>query len=299
MDNSKLLNWGLAASAVAILAALVGYLFFWSPDETTACRNGMTGSGDSTCMKDGGCDMMDGMGGMSGMMGGPTGATSTPLTIDQAADAAQRYLGDYGNPDLKVREVVEFTNNFYVRVVEQSTNSGAFELLVNRSSGEVTSEPGPNMMWNNKYGAYSFGDGNDGMMEDGSMGGMHDGMMDGSGGSMDGGSSMMQTGSDMLDGGTCGMMGNTGGQANANASTNGGATTDMPVKKAEARDRAQKYLDTQFLGARAGEPDTYYGYYTVKMEKDGRIFGILSVNGYYDQFWYHAWLGVFLSAKQF
>jgi len=271
MDNSKLLNWGLAAGAVAILAALVGYLFFWSSDETTDSWHRMKNSGDSACMKDGDCEMMGGtggmmegmggmsaMGGMMGMMGGPTDAATAPLTIDQAADAAKRYLDDNGNADLKVKEVVEFTNSFYIRVVEQSSNSGALELMVNRSSGEVTSEPGSNMMWNNKYGAHSSSDGNDGMM----------------------------------DGGTCGMMGTAGGQTNASA------TTDMPVKKTEARDRAQKYLDTQFPGARAGEPDTFYGYYTVKAEKDGRTFGILSVNGNDDQVWYHAWLGVYLSGKQ-
>ncbi|MFA6001785.1 MAG: hypothetical protein WC828_06675 [Thermoleophilia bacterium] len=325
MDNSKLLNWGMAAGAVAILAALVGYLFFWSSDDTTACRSGMMGSGNSACMKDGGCDMMDGMSGMGdmmdgmsgmgGMMGGPTGDSSTPLTIDQASDAAKRYLDDYGNKDLKVKEVVEFTNSFYVRVIEQSSNSGALELVVNRNSGEVTSEPGPNRMWNTRYGSQGSSDSNGGMMDggdgsmdgmmdgsDGSMSGMHEGMMDGSGGSMDG----MMDGSDgsmsgmhdgMMDGGTCGMMGNTGGGSNTSA--NASATTDMPVTKAEARDRAQKYLDTQFPGAKAGEPDTSYGYYSVKVEKDGRTFGILSVNGDDRQIWYHAWLGAFLSGKQF
>ncbi|MFA5809874.1 MAG: hypothetical protein WC935_06015 [Thermoleophilia bacterium] len=303
MDNSKLLSWGLAAGAVAILAALTGYLFFWSSDETTARRHGMKSSGDSACMKDGDCEMMGGiggmmegmggmsaMGGMMGMMGGPTDAAATPLTVDQAADAARRYLDDNGNADLKVKEVVEFTNSFYVRVVEQSTNSGALELLVNRSSGEVTTEPGPNMMWNTKYGAHSSTDGNDGMMDDGLMDGMHDGMMDSNGGSMDGGASMMENG--MMDGGTCGMMGNAGGQVNASV------TTDMTVKKADARDRAQKYLDTRLAGARAGESDTFYGYYTVKVEKDGRTFGILSVNGDDGKFWYHAWLGAYLSGKQ-
>ncbi|MFA5802452.1 MAG: hypothetical protein WC911_08235 [Thermoleophilia bacterium] len=334
MDNSKLLNWGLAAGAVAILAALVGYLFFWSSDDTTACRNGMHGSGDSACMKDGGCGMMDGMGGMMGgmggmsgmtgmmgMMGGPTDAATAPVTIDKAADVAKRYLDDKGNPDLKAKEIVEFTNSFYVRVVEQSTGSGALELIVNRSSGEVTTEPGPGMMWNSKYGAQNstggdggMMDGMDGMegmdhgsMDGGSMEGMDHGSMDGmdsgsmggmQGGMMDGGgnSSMMQNG--MMDGGTCGMMGNAGAQANSSGQTNTAATTDMTVKKADARARAQKYLDTQLPGATAGEPETFYGYYTVKVDKDGRTFGMLSVNGDDGQFWYHAWLGTFLGGAR-
>lgn len=312
MDNSKLLNWGLAAGAVAILAALVGYLFFWSSDDTTACRNGMHGSGDSACMKDGGCGMMDGMegmmggmGGMSGMsgmmgmMGGPTDAATAPVTIDKAADVAKRYLDDNGNPDLKAKEIVEFTNSFYVRVVEQSTGSGALELIVNRSSGEVTTEPGPGMMWNKKYGAENSTSGDDGMMDgmDG-MEGMDHGSMDSGSmegmdhGSMDG----MQGG--MMDGGTCGMMSNAGSQANSSSQTNADATTDMTVKKADARARAQKYLDTQLPGATAGEPETFYGYYTVKVDKDGRTFGMLSVNGDDGQFWYHAWLGTFLGGAR-
>jgi hypothetical protein len=40
-------------------------------------------------------------------------------------------------------------------IKDKSTGAGAFELLVNRYTGYVTPEPGPNMMWNTKYGAMS------------------------------------------------------------------------------------------------------------------------------------------------
>lgn len=91
-----------------------------------------------------------------GMMGGRgawgySGA-GTPLTLDQATDAARQYLSTYGNPDLILVEVMEFSNNFYAEVEEQSTGVHAFELLIDRYGGSVYPEPGPNLMWNARYG---------------------------------------------------------------------------------------------------------------------------------------------------
>lgn len=100
-----------------------------------------------------------GSGMMGEMMGGryPSGAwgnpdNQTPLTLDQAVEAARRSLVAYGNPDLQLTEVMEFSNNFYVEVAEKSTSIHAFELLVDRFTGAVSPEPGPNMMWNTQYG---------------------------------------------------------------------------------------------------------------------------------------------------
>jgi len=243
VKNQQLLIWGLAAGVIALVIFVAGYAFVWNTD-------GQGNIDDFMRNYDG---MMGGgaMGGMmgGGAMGGPVDSATAPITIDQAVDAANRYLGSYGNPDLKVREVVEFTNDYYVRVNEQSKNVGAFELLVNRNSGSVTSGPGPNLIWNTKYG----------------MGSIHDfnGMM------------------------------NSGNSTNSST-----ATTDMPFKKNDARDRAQKFLDLQLPGAKAGDPETFYGYYTVEVEKDGRLLGILSVDGYYGQVWWHSWHGSYLSGKK-
>ena len=55
------------------------------------------------------------------------------------------------NPDLAVREVEEYTQNFYVQIYEKSTGIGAFELLIDKYTGSVYPEQGPNMMWNTKY----------------------------------------------------------------------------------------------------------------------------------------------------
>jgi hypothetical protein len=101
--------------------------------------------------------------------GGPAGAATTSVTIDQAVDLVRRSLVRLGNPDLVPLEVMEFSNNFYVIVAEKSTGIGAFELLVTRN-GFIRPEPGPNMMWNTKYG-HMAGWGGYGMMGGGMMGG--------------------------------------------------------------------------------------------------------------------------------
>ncbi len=82
---------------------------------------------------------------------GSWGGGSGVVTLDKIPDAVGRYLAAYGDPDLVVGEIMEFSNHFYVEVREKSTGRGAIELLVLRD-GSVRPEPGPNMMWNAKYG---------------------------------------------------------------------------------------------------------------------------------------------------
>jgi hypothetical protein len=86
------------------------------------------------------------------------------ISIDQAADAARKAIANYGS-NLVVSEVMEFSNNFYVAVKEADTGRGAFELLVQPYTGVVASEPGPNMMWNAKYG-HMGGQGNNSLTMD-------------------------------------------------------------------------------------------------------------------------------------
>ena len=94
-----------------------------------------------------------GMMGAGGMMGGSSGynPNAEQITIDQAAEAAERYLGAYGQ-DLALVEVMEFAWNFYAEVEEEDTGIHAMELLIDKYTGQVYPEMGPNMMWNTKYG---------------------------------------------------------------------------------------------------------------------------------------------------
>ncbi|MGC8875014.1 MAG: hypothetical protein ACP5SI_11300, partial [Chloroflexia bacterium] len=75
-----------------------------------------------------------------------------PLTLEQAREAVEQYLDRSGLSGLVVSEVMEFERNFYAIVQEKDTGIGAFELLIDRFSGAVHPEPGPNMMWNTRYG---------------------------------------------------------------------------------------------------------------------------------------------------
>ena len=78
--------------------------------------------------------------------------TTSPITLGNAVTTVQNYLTSLNNPDLATREVQEYSVNFYVSIYEKSTGVGAFELLVDKYTGNVYAEPGPNMVWNTKYG---------------------------------------------------------------------------------------------------------------------------------------------------
>lgn len=185
MKNKPLLMWGLGAGVIALVVFIVGYAFVWpTDDDGKGCGMMKEGKGGKCGMKkdggmggmmgegeDGGCGMMkmmEGMmgeggmmsGGMEGMMGGmmsggmmgsPVDATTAPISIDKAAEAARKYVADQGNGDLKVTRILEFTNGFYARVGEQSTGTGAYELMIDRNSGAVSRTMGPGMMLNKKY----------------------------------------------------------------------------------------------------------------------------------------------------
>ena len=88
-----------------------------------------------------------------GMMGGWGGnnPNAEQITIDEATEAIERYLGAYGQ-DLALAEVMEFAWNFYAEVEEESTGIHTMELLIDKYTGQVYPEMGPNMMWNTKYG---------------------------------------------------------------------------------------------------------------------------------------------------
>ena len=102
----------------------------------------------------------------------------------------------------------------------------AFELLVNKRTGQIFPEPGPNMMWNLKYGH---------------MGG--------------------------------GMMGGRNYRRQDPAAP-------AKVKPEQAIKNAQRYLDALYPGLKADpKVDRFYGYYTIHAMKDGKVYGMLGVNG--------------------
>ena len=94
---------------------------------------------------------MMGRGMMGGYNGGNVNPNAQPITLDQAVTRAQQYIASLNNSDLQLVEVEEYTNNFYGVAQEKSTGIDAFQFLIDKYSGAVYPEMGPNMMWNTKY----------------------------------------------------------------------------------------------------------------------------------------------------
>jgi hypothetical protein len=166
---------------------------------------------------------------------------TAPITLDRAATQAQQYVASLNNSDLALDEIMEFSNNFYVRVKERSSGVNAFELLVDKYRGTISPEPGPNMMWNARYSPMSR------------------------------------------------MMGGWFAPSAQNT-----------VTPAQAKDKAQQYLEIYLKGAQvADEADAFYGYYTIDVLHDTKTIGMLSVNGTTGTVWYHTWHGTFVAEKEF
>ena len=88
----------------------------------------------------------------AGMMGGryayrPAQPTQVH-TLAAARSDAQQFANRLG---LRVDEVMQFQRNFYAKLVDSNGN-GATEVLVDSSTGVVSIEYGPAMMWNTRYG---------------------------------------------------------------------------------------------------------------------------------------------------
>ena len=155
--------------------------------------------------------------------------------ITAAKNLADQYIVE-NYPLLEVEEMMEFSNNFYVIAKETSSQNSALELLIDRNSGRIYQEPGPNMMWNTKYD--------------------HHGRLE-------------------------------------------TPTTVMPIDSEEAVMIAQDWLNNNFFGKRVEETSIFYGYYTMDFGEKEQIFGMLSVNGYSGEVWYHSWHGDFILMMEY
>ncbi len=192
----------------------------------------------------------------NGMMGNANLQNVEPLSLEEARTAVNNYLATLNNDNLAIGEIMIFDNHAYAEIRDTSTSTGAFEVLVDPTTGNVFPEPGPNMMWNTTYSQMT---GNGNMMGSGMMNG--NGMM---------GNGMMN-GSDLAP------------------------EAEISVSAEEALTIAQRYLDTNLDGATAGdEAEPFPGYYTIHVERDGQVVGMLSVNAYTGQVFLHHWHGEFI-----
>jgi hypothetical protein len=77
-----------------------------------------------------------------------------------------------------------------------------------------------------------------------------------------------------------------------------GSDDQMPISSEQATQIAGDYLSRVSPGTETEEPDTFYGYYTLHTERDGEVTGMLSVNGYSGEVWYHSWHGSFVAMQE-
>jgi len=164
------------------------------------------------------------------------------ITMDRAVKIANDYLNALNNKNLAIDEIEEYQYNFYVIYYEKSTGMGAFEMLIDKVNtgwgyAGIRPEPGPNMMWNTKYG----------------------------------------------------MMGSSLFGYTPGAST---------ISADQAKAHAQGYLDTYLAGAKVGDVREFFGYFTIDIVKDGKIYGMLSINAYTGDIWYHNWHGASIQTRE-
>jgi hypothetical protein len=99
-------------------------------------------------------------GNMMGMMRGFNSRNQSidlqNISFEEVKSAAEKYLNDIGLQNVKIKEIMEFSNNFYIETVEKDSGIGAIELLLDKTNGTISPEYGPNMMWNQKYGMRSM-----------------------------------------------------------------------------------------------------------------------------------------------
>ena len=228
-----------------------------------------------------------------GMMGGryayrPAQPTQVH-TLAAARSDAQQFANRHG---LRVDEVMQFQRNFYAKLVDSNGN-GATEVLVDPSSGVVSIEYGPAMMWNTRYGM--------GRSAGSMMGSYGRGMMRGHGnGAMMGADSNRATstggyGSGMMGGSGSGT-GMMGGYGTAGGASTAAPSTTTSVSFAAAHTLAQRWLDQNEPGVNVESGgDAFPGYYTLETLKGGKITGMISVNGSTGAVWPHWWHGAFIA----
>ena len=171
--------------------------------------------------------------------------------MDEVKKSIDQYLDDLSDSDLAIEEIMIFDNHAYAQIIEKSTGIGAMEVLVDPQSKLVYPEHGPNMMWNFKYSSM------------GASGDLH-------------GSGMMM-----------------GTESNSNKSSiSSDDVYNMPVSSEDAVIAAQEYLDKYQPGNQADDhSDLFYGYYTLHVLEGQDVIGMLSVNGFSGQVFYHDWHG--------
>ena len=137
-----LLVGALAAAVIALVASAA--LAAGTLGDSSARPFGGQGFGQGQGMMGGQGQGMLGSMGMQWLPGDGVAVSSIPGARDRAAKAA-------APAGLHPAEVMWFDNGFYVEL-KDSAQKPATEVIVDPRTGSVSTEPGPAMMWNTRFG---------------------------------------------------------------------------------------------------------------------------------------------------
>ena len=144
MKTSNQLLIGAALLLVGFLGSVFAQGMMSQPENGQGYgQSGMGGNGM-------GGEMMRGNS-MGGTMMSLYAPSSRPISQDEARRRAQGFVGRYG-AQVKIRDFMVFAENYYAQVVDAATGAGLAEVLVDRYTGVVQPEPGPDMLWNTRFG---------------------------------------------------------------------------------------------------------------------------------------------------
>ena len=149
---------GLAlAAAVAVLAGSIALTVGYNrgQGDTGAGPGMMGGTGAGPGMMGGtGPGMMGGAGfGNGAAMMGSLWLAGDGRRVDSISAARARAGTAAAAQDLHPGEVIWFANGFYVEL-KDAAGQPATEVIVDPATGAVSTEPGPAMMWNTRYGMH-------------------------------------------------------------------------------------------------------------------------------------------------
>jgi hypothetical protein len=223
----------LAAAVIALVASTAvaaGTLGSPFPGPSTTRGDGQ--GSYAGMMGDQGQDSYGGM--MSGSMMGSMGMVWLPgdgVAISSIPAARARATSAAKAAGLHPGEVMWFDNGFYVEL-KDSAGKPATEVIVDPRTGTVSTEPGPAMMWNTRFGM---------MRADGSSAGL--------------------------------------------------------VDSTKARGIATSWLSANRPGTTIKSIDAYPGYFTLDLQRNGVVSGMMSVNSSTGAAWYHTWHGAFIAME--
>ncbi len=189
-----------------------------------------------------------------------TGPIEQQINMSLAVQIFKNYLVSLHNPNLALHEVEEYQYNFYASYYENNTGNFAFQMLIWKPGASHVM----GMMGYTGVASVAVPEIGPNMMWNTKYS-VVNGMMSG---------------------------GMTGGRMMGGYSQR--ASTPMTIMSGQAKTMAQQYLNNSLPGKTAGDADAYYGYYNIDVLLNGPTFGMLSVNGYTGQVWYHSWHGAYI-----